>query len=382
MAKREKSEDLSEEATLMVALRDAKKHTMLYYIKALVKYGASDLHLKPSKPAAFRINGRLVLTKMELLHATDVEKIIFELLNEKQKQKLQEKLQLDFSFYYEGLGRFRCNVFYQKGTLSAVVRMIPLIHKSMDHLGLPPVLKELCHRQRGLILVTGETGSGKSTTLASMVQYINETRPVHIITIEDPIEYIYQDQKASITQRELGSDTHSFKEALTAGLRQDPDVILVGEMRDADTIHTAIMAAETGHLVFSTLHTMDAKGTVDRILDFFEAPTRQQVRMQLSSNLLAVVSQRLILKADQSDRVPACEVLIKSPTIENCIMNNELEKITTIIESSTAYYKMQTFNQDLYRLVKSGLITEEEAIRGSNNPDDLRLSLSGIDREK
>ena len=358
-----------------------KRIDMKYLVKALVKYNASDLHLKPGRPPLYRVNGKIIPAKMADLSPDQVQTIIMSMLNARQVQDLHKKLQIDFSFRVGDLGRFRCNAFYQRGMLSAVIRLIPMYAKKLEDLGVPSVVREFCMKQRGLVLVTGATGSGKSTTLAGMVNYIAQSRPCHILTIEDPIEYMFPDSKGTITQREIGADTHSFKDGLLAGLRQDPDVIMVGEMRDAETIQTVITAAETGHLVLATMHTHDAKGSIDRILDVVEASSRNQVRIQISSVLLAVVSQRLLPRADGQGRVTACEIMVKSPAIEQLILRNELEHIPELIASSSNYYKMQTINQDLVRLVSEGLITEEEAVKASSNPDDLKLNLSGVARE-
>jgi twitching motility protein PilT len=256
--------------------------------------------------------------------------------------------------------------------------MIPIAVPRLDQLGLPSVIKELCNRPRGLVLVTGATGCGKSTTLSAMIQYINEHRYAHVLTIEDPIEFVYKDDKASITQRELGSDTLSFADALKSGLRQDPDIIVVGELQDVDTIRVALTAAETGHLVLSTLHTCDAKSTIERILDVFPADAQNQVRIQLASTLAAVVSQQLLMRADGTGRVLASEVMIKSPTVESYILKNEINKIHDAMIHSNSYYKMQTLNQDLERLVTTGVVSIEEALKVSGQPDDLKLRLSGI----
>jgi twitching motility protein PilT len=262
------------------------------------------------------------------------------------------------------------------------VRVIPLTVPSVDQLGIPQVMKELCQRPRGLVLVTGATGSGKSTTLAALVNYINETSAVHILCIEDPIEFLHRDLKAVVTQREVGADTHSLKDALYAGLRQDPDVIVIGELRDYEMIQAALSAAETGHLVLATLHTNDARGTIDRVLEVFPPEAKNQARIQLSASLIGVMSQQLLERADGSGRVPACEIMVKSPTIENYILKNELEKIPGAIANSNLYYKMQTMNQALERLVKAGKITAEQALKTSSSNSDLKLSLSGMVREE
>ena len=358
------------------------KFDLKYLIRALLKYNASDLHLKMGRPPLYRINGKLVPAKMPPLTAARVQAMIFEILIPRELEELERDRQIDFSFEVAEIGRFRCHVFYQLGTVSAAIRMIPLSIPSLDELGVPEVLKELCLRPRGLLLITGATGCGKSTTLASALQYINETSPVHIVTIENPIEFVYVDAKASITQRELGADVHTMQEALYGGLRQDPDVIMIGEMRDCDTIQAALTAAETGHLVISTLHTNDAKSTIDRILDVFPADAQNQIRIQLAYSLLGVVSQQLLARADGSGRVLAAEVMIKSPTIENYILKNERDKIADAISGSNTYYKMQSMNVAIENLILSGAITTEEGLRGSPNPDDLKLRLSGVGREE
>lgn len=355
---------------------------MQYLVRALTKYNASDLHIKVGRPPLFRVNGKLVPAKMPEMNPEQVSKILMGILTSKQQRALEEMRQIDFSFGAKGLGRFRCNVFYQQGNLAAAVRMIPNNTPRLDDLSLPPVIKELCMRPRGLLLVTGATGSGKSTTLAGMVQYINESRAVHVLTIEDPIEFVYRDAKASITQREIGSDAVSLKDALIAGLRQDPDIILVGEMRDYETIQTALSAAETGHLVLSTLHTNDAKGTIDRILDVFPHEQQAQIRVQLASALVGVVTQQLVSKATGKGRVAACEIMINSPTIQGLILKNDLDKINDAMAQSGDYYKMQTMNTALEKLVLAGTITLDEAMDCSSNPSDLKLKCQGLKAER
>jgi twitching motility protein PilT len=280
------------------------------------------------------------------------------------------------------MGRFRVNVYIQRGTVAGVIRMIPLNIPAFDSLGLPAVLKEIAMKKRGLVLITGSTGSGKSTSMAAMINHINENRHAHIVTIEDPIEFVYRDIKSSICQREVGADTPTMHDALIGALRQDPNIITIGEMRNPETIEVALTAAETGHLVFSTLHTNDAKSTIDRIVDVFPGAAKNQVRIQLSACLLAVVSQKLVPRADGEGRVAVCEVLIKSPTIENLILTGELDKINEAMSTSTTYYKMQTFNQALERLVMQGVITNEDAIYASNAPEDLKMRLSGFKKEE
>ncbi|MGE0614298.1 MAG: type IV pilus twitching motility protein PilT [Bacteriovoracia bacterium] len=362
--------------------RNAAQIDMRYLVRALIKYNASDLHIKVGRPPLYRIHGKLIPAKMPQMTAPQVEKLLSDVISPRQIAELSQKLQVDLSFRMGELGRFRCNVFYQRGSLSCVIRMIPFTVPKFDDLGIPGVIKELCFRPRGLVLVTGSTGSGKSTSLAAMVQHINENRPVHVLTVEDPIEFMYRDQKATVTQRELGSDTHSFEDALFAGLRQDPDVIMIGELRDPKTIQFALTAAETGHLVLSTLHTKDAISSIERILDVFPGVSRNQVRIQLASTLVAVISQTLLIRADGSGRIPACEVLINSPAVESYLLKDELSRIPEAMATSNNYYQMRTLNQELERLVKASLITQEEALKVSPNPDDLRLRLSGVSAQE
>lgn len=353
-----------------------------YLIRALVKYNASDLHIKVGRPPLYRINGKLVQAKMPVLENSVIEKIVSEILTERQVKELEEKFQVDASFRVGKLGRFRCNVFFQRGSISATIRMIPFQIPSIEDLGIPLIVKNILQRPRGLVLLTGPTGAGKSTTLAAMVQHINENRHVHVLTIEDPIEFVFRDHRASITQREVGSDTQSFQDGLYAGLRQDPDLIVIGEMRDLEVIKIALTAAETGHLVLATMHTNDAVSTIDRIIDVFPAESKNHVRIQLASTLVAVISQHLLVRADGSGRIPACEVLVNSPTIENLIRKSELKKIPEVMKSSNDYYKMQTMNQDLQRLMGSGLITADEALKVSQNRDDLKLLMSGVSHKE
>ena len=358
------------------------KVDMKYLVRALIKYNASDLHLKVGRPPLYRINGKLIPAKMKEFTHEQAEQIIFSIVTAKQMIQLEEKRQIDFSFRVKEMGRFRCNVYYQKDTISAAIRMIPLTVPNFDDLGVPMVLKELCRRPRGLLLITGPTGSGKSTTLSGLIQFINENSHVHILSIEDPIEFVYRDMKASITQREIGSDVPNLRDGLYAGLRQDPDVIMIGELRDCDTIQAALSAAETGHLVMSTLHTNDARSTIERILDVFPTAAQNQIRIQLASVLVGVVSQQILVRADGTGRVPACEVMVKSPSIENYILKNQLDRLGEVISNSSDYYKMQSMNQSLEKLVKSGVISVAEAEKISPSPDDLRLRLAGVTREE
>jgi twitching motility protein PilT len=343
------------------------------YLKALIEKGGSDLHLKVGRPPLLRIKGELLPSEYPPIKRDEMRDLLLPMLTEIQIKKLESERELDFSIQIEGLARFRGNLLFQMGNLGAVFRAIPGEIKTVDQLGLPQVLKELVFRNQGIILVTGPTGSGKSTTLAGMIDYLNENRSHHIITIEDPIEFVHQDKRCAINQREIGQDTRSFSEALRRALRQDPDVILVGEMRDPETISIAMTAAETGHLVFSTLHTNDAKQSIDRIIDTFPPEQQHQVRMQLAMTLLSTISQRLIKRSDGSGRAAIIEIMIVTPTIRKMIEEGKIGAIDKAIHDSTSLYKMQTMNQDLLRLVKEGAITKEDALSISNNPNDLRI---------
>jgi twitching motility protein PilT len=349
-----------------------------FLLKIAGERKASDLHLKVGRPPLLRIFGRIVPTEFEKITPEMIKELVYPIMNSYQIQKFEEEWEIDFSYSLKDIARFRVNLFYQKGTIGAVFRMIPYKIPEIDELSLPPVLKDLSLKPQGLILVTGPTGCGKTTTLAAMINYINQIRECHIMTIEDPIEFVYRDNRAEINQREIGADTKSFASALKHVLRQDPDVILVGEMRDLETISTVITAAETGHLVFSTLHTNDAKQTIDRIIDSFPAHQQQQVRLQLASTLVAVISQRLVRRSDGNGRIAAIEVMINSPTIKKLIEEGNTSGINKAIESSVTYYRMQSLNQSLVKLVQDGIITEEEALSVTPNPDEFRLNLKGI----
>lgn len=347
-----------------------------YLIRALVKYNASDLHIKVGRPPLYRINGKIVPVKMPDMTQETVDQVLFSILTPIQRKELETKKEINVSFLVKDIGRFRCNIYYQLGNIAAAIRMIPLVVPSFEELKIPTILKEVCQRPNGLFLITGSSGAGKSTTMAAMIQHINENNHVHILSIEDPIEFVYRDLKATITQREVGTDTLNFQEGLRAGLRQDPDVIIIGELRDLDMIQTALTAAETGHLVMATLHTNNAKSTLNRIFDVFPAEAHQQLRIQLASSLIGVISQQLLLRADNSGRIPASEVMIKSPVIEEYIRKGELDAIPEAIANSNNHYKMQTMNQALERLVKEGFVTLEEALKASDAPDNLRLAIS------
>lgn len=349
-------------------------------LKEAVSKGASDLHIKVGSPPLYRINGELI-PQRQYPRVTQEEsvKLAFGVMNNIQREVFKKRQDIDFAYSIPGVGRFRCNCFVQRGTVGIVFRVIPASIPTIDELNLPEVLKKIALEPRGLILVTGTTGSGKSTTLAAMIDYINENRTYNIITIEDPIEFLHRDKKSIINQREVGSDTESFAKALRAALRQDPDVILVGEMRDFETIQTALVAAETGHLVMSTLHTTDATETVNRIISVFPPYQHQQIRIQLASVLKGIISMRLVSRADGNGRVPAVEVLIATETIKDCIVNPEkTHLIKDVIAKSKLHYGMQTFDQSLYDLYKKGMITLEEALRQASNPDDLALKIKGI----
>jgi len=341
---------------------------------------SSDLHLKVGNYPYIRVDGQLrPLSQYTRISSEDMLNMAFSIMTNRQKQKFKENTELDMAYGVASLGRFRVNVFQQRGNVGMVLRVIPTQIRTLDELTLPQVLNKVCEEARGLVLVTGTTGSGKTTTLAAMVDHINSTLTDHIITIEDPIEFLHRDKKAFVNQREVEVDTPSFGLALRSALRQDPDVILVGEMRDLETIQTALLAAETGHLVFSTLHTTDATETVQRIIAVFPPPEQKQIRLQLASSLKAVISQRLVRKADGIGRVPAVEVLVTTEYIRDCIINPEKTRlIHDAIASGVSQYSMQTFDQSLYDLYSQGLITLEEALVNSSNPDEFKLRIAGI----
>src|SRR5689334_10812830 len=349
-------------------------------LKVAVEHGASDLHLKVGSLPMMRVRGMLQPASQEKrLDHEDVIAMSAAIMSTSQRQKFKESQELDLAYSVPGLGRFRCNIFQQRGTVGMVLRVIPMQIRTIEELGLPPVLKKVASEERGLVLVTGTTGSGKSTTLAAMIDHVNRTRAAHMMTVEDPIEFLHRDHQSMINQREVAVDTRSFAHALRSALRQDPDVILVGEMRDFETIETGLLAAETGHLVFSTLHTLDATETINRIIAVFPPHQQKQIRLQLASVLKAVISQRLMPRADGNGRAPAVEVMISTPFIRDCIENKEKTKyIKDAIQQGTSQYGMQTFDQSLYGLYKSGLITLEEALRWASNVDEFKLKVQGI----
>ncbi len=341
---------------------------------------ASDLHLKVGNYPYIRVDGDLrPLTQYSRVSSEDMLNMAFSIMTNRQKQKFKEQTELDMAYGVAGLGRFRVNVFQQRGNVGMVLRVIPTKIRTLEELFLPKVIDKICDEARGIVLVTGTTGSGKTTTLAAMVDRINSARTDHIVTIEDPIEFLHRDKKAFVNQREVEVDTPSFGSALRAALRQDPDVILVGEMRDLETIQTALLAAETGHLVFSTLHTLDATETIQRIIAVFPPPEQKQIRLQMATTLKAVISQRLVRKSDGIGRVPAVEVLITTEYIRDCIINQEKTRlIHDAIAAGTSQYGMQTFDQSLYDLYTQGLITLDEALANSTNPDEFKLRIAGI----
>ncbi len=340
----------------------------------MVQKKASDLHLTVGAPPALRVDGSLVQTSLEKLMPDTCQRLIYSLLSDAQKQRFESENELDISFGIKGLGRVRMNVYRQRGSVGAALRSVPSRFMSFDELGLPAVINDVVNLPQGLVIVTGPTGSGKSTTLASLIDYINENRQGHIVTIEDPIEYVHFHKQCLVNQRELGTDTQSFTAALKYVLRQDPDVILVGEMRDAETIAAALTIAETGHLVFSTLHTNDSSSTVNRILDSFPPSRQEQARSQLSFSLRAILSQNLVLHASGSGRVLACELLMVNPAVRNLVREQKVEQIYLAMQTGSKA-GMQTMNQALLTLVQKGQITHRSALDASVDPEELRRLL-------
>jgi len=347
-------------------------------LRFMTKKGASDLHLKAMRPPLLRIQGKLVPIKSMPLKVQDVEEMVLPLLNPNQVRKYEERQSVDIGYGVAGVARFRCNVFLQRGSMAAVFRRIPFEIKNYEELCLPDVVATFSEYPAGLVLVTGPTGSGKSTTLASIIQDISKSRPCHVVTIEDPIEFLFGDHLATVSQREVGTDTPTFREALRNAMRQDPDVIMVGEMRDLETMGTVITAAETGHLVFSTLHTNNASQTIDRIIDAFPPDQQEQVRAQIAQVLRAVVSMQLINRGDGQGLVPAVEILVNSPKIAKHIERGEIKEIHDEMEKSVAYYRMQTMNQSLIALIANGVIDYDTAMERSLDPDDLSLKLRNM----
>jgi len=349
-------------------------------LELAIENNASDLHLKASNFPVLRVHGILrPITQFKKLTSADTRSFAEAITNNHQKQMLKDNLDVDLAYSIRELGRFRGSIYYQRGTIAIAFRIIPMGSHSIQDLLLPVVVEKIALEQRGLVLVTGTTGSGKSTSLAAMIEHINKNRSVNILTIEDPIEFIYQDDMSTINQREVGIDVRSFSRGLRASLREDPDVIMVGEMRDKETIETAILAAETGHLVLSTLHTLDAPETIIRIITSFPPHNQNQVRLQLSHILKAVISMRLIQRKNNKGRVPAVEVMLNTPFISECIQNKEKTgEIINAISSGVSEYGMQTFDQSLYYLYSKKYITFEQGMQYSTSPNDFKLRVLGI----
>ncbi|MFH1230683.1 MAG: PilT/PilU family type 4a pilus ATPase [Planctomycetota bacterium] len=341
----------------------------------LVKKGGSDLHIAAGSPPRIRVDGVLIKTEFEMLTPDNTQKIIYGLLNNNQVAKFEKELELDLSFGVEGLGRFRTNVFKQRGAIGAVMRLIPYQISTFEQLGLPrKTCEELCNTLKGLVLITGATGSGKTTTLAAMIDYINSTSKGHILTIEDPVEFLHRHKGCLVNHREVGTDTHDFKDALKRVLRQDPDVVLIGEMRDLETTEAALTISETGHLVFATLHTSDCVQTINRIIDIFPSHQQQQIRTQLSFTLQAVFCQQLLSRPEGKGRVLASEVMLATPAIRSLIRDSKIHQIYSSIQTG-GKIGMKTMNQALYDLYKTRQITYETAITCTSDPDDLKRIL-------
>jgi len=341
-------------------------------VQQLVERGGSDLHISAGAPPMIRIHGKLVSTEQEVLDGETTQKLVYSILDNEQILKFEKEWELDMAFGISGLGRFRVNIFYQRGTVGAVLRAVPFEIKNMTDLGLPQdICEELCNRPKGLILVTGSTGSGKSTSLAAMIEYVNRTRNGHIMIIEDPIEFIHRNKSCLVNQREVGSDTHGFTNSLRTVLRQDPDVIMVGEMRDMDTIAAALTIAETGHLTFATLHTNDVVQTINRIIDVFPSHQQAQIRTQLSFTMQAVFCQQLVPKADGQGRVLAAEIMIANQAVRALIRENKTHQLTSIIQTG-GRFGMKTMNQALFDLYRQHMVTYDEALSRTMDPDDLK----------
>jgi twitching motility protein PilT len=341
-------------------------------LKTMVERGGTDLHVTTNSPPVIRIDGNLLPLNLPPLTAVDTKKLAYSILTDAHKHRFEETLELDISFGIKGLARFRANIYMQRGAVAAAFRRIPYEILGFRELGLPPVVESLCERPRGLILVTGPTGSGKSTSLAAMIDKINRERPVHIVTIEDPVEYLHSHKKAIVNQRELHSDTHSFPNALRSVLREDPDVVLVGEMRDLETIESALRIAETGHLTFATLHTNSAPQTINRIIDVFPEHQQAQIRAQLSFVLEGIMCQTLLPRASGKGRALATEILIPNSAIRNLIREDKIHQIYSMMQAGQLRHGMQTFNQSLATLYHRRLITLQLAISISSHPDELQ----------
>ncbi|MCK4396375.1 PilT/PilU family type 4a pilus ATPase [candidate division WOR-3 bacterium] len=347
-------------------------------LERMVKEESSDLHLKAGSPPVLRIDGRLRVIKEEPLSPEELRKTAQQIMTKDQQEEFIRTKELDFAIGVSGLARFRVNVYMQRGSVAIAMRTIPPSIKRIDELNVPQVLKDIALKHRGLILCTGTTGSGKSTTLAAMIEHINENISKNVITIEDPIEFLFRDKKSVISQRELGMDTHSFANALKHVMRQDPDVILIGEIRDKDTMDVALKAADTGHLVLSTLHTLNASETINRIISFYPPHQQQHIRVLLSATMIGVISLRLLARADEKGRVPAVEIMIVTPTIKEYILDPvKTLLIPTAIDEGSQYH-MQSFDQSIMKLYSEGVISYEDAMANVTNPDEFNLKLRGI----
>jgi twitching motility protein PilT len=350
--------------------------TLHQLLKTMVERGGSDLHVTTNSPPQIRIDGKLVPLDIPPLTAPETKQLAYSVLTDAQKHRFEENLELDLSFGIKGLARFRANIFNQRGATAAVYRQIPYEILGFKELGLPPVVEEICNKPRGLVLVTGPTGSGKSTTLAAMIDKINRETHQHIITIEDPVEFLHQHKSCIVNQRELHADTHSFGNSLKSALRQDPDVVLIGEMRDLETIESALRIAETGHLTFGTLHTNSAAQTINRVVDVFPAHQQPQIRAQLSFVLEGILCQALLPKANGKGRAMAMEILVPNPAIRNLIREDKVHQIYSMMQTGQSKYGMQTFNQSLATLYFKKLITLQTALGRSSNPDELQEMIS------
>ena len=346
-------------------------------LKSMVSQEASDAHFKVGRSPIFRIKKDLISSSFPVMVNKDIEKVAYFMMKERHRKDFEKKSEVDFSYQLPDVGRFRVNVFRQRGDVGIVMRIVKTKIPSFEDLMLPPIFQNIAAFNHGIVLVTGASSQGKSTTLAAMINYINSVKKTHIMTIEDPIEYIHEDKQALINQREVGLDTESFNQALRYVIRQDPDIILIGEMRDAETFRTALAAAETGHLVFSTLHASDTTQVVDRILDFFPPVQHNMIRMQLSFNLRAVTCQRLMPKVDGTGVVPAVEVMIVNPIVQKILRENKIERLSMTLQSF-AEEGMLSFNQSLVNLIKANLISLEIGLANTSNPEALKMNLKGI----